>query len=177
MRADADLEQAVAQRDETKMLLSRLTIRAPRAGTVLQVNVRAGEYATPGATDPLILLGDTQELPVRADVDEVNAPLVKPGAAGVAYPKGSTMQAIPFRLRGSNPMSCRRSRLRATIPNAWTRACCRSSTDSSLRLFRSIRASKWMCSSSETVRDGSRMIQTRVGSPRKLVACGTYFPT
>jgi RND family efflux transporter MFP subunit len=95
-RADADLQQAIAQRDEIKMLISRLTIRAPRAGTVLQVNVRAGEYATPGAIDPLILLGDTQELQVRADVDEVNAPLIKPGASGVAYPKGATMQAIPL---------------------------------------------------------------------------------
>jgi len=96
VRADADLSQAIAQRDETKILLSRLTIRAPRPGTVLQVNVRAGEYATPGATDPLILLGETQQLQVRADVDEVNAPLVKPGASGVAYPKGSTMRAIPL---------------------------------------------------------------------------------
>jgi RND family efflux transporter MFP subunit len=96
VRAEAELEQAIAQRDETKRLLSRLTVRAPRAGTVLQVNVRAGEYAMPGATDPLILLGETQQLQVRADVDEVNAPLVKPGASGVAYLKGSTTQAIPL---------------------------------------------------------------------------------
>jgi HlyD family secretion protein len=96
VRADADLEQAIAQRDETKMMISRLTIRAPRAGAVLQVNVRAGEYATPGALDPLILLGETQQLQVRADVDEVNAPLVKPGASGVAYPKGATTHAIPL---------------------------------------------------------------------------------
>jgi HlyD family secretion protein len=33
---------------------------------------------------------------VRADVDEVNAPLVKTGASGVAYLKGSTVQAIPL---------------------------------------------------------------------------------
>lgn len=96
VRADADLEQAIAERDETQMLISRLTIRAPRAGTVLQVNVRTGEYALPGAIDPLILLGETQQLQVRADVDEVNASLVKPGASGVAYPKGSTMHTIPL---------------------------------------------------------------------------------
>ena len=96
LRAESDLEQAIAQRDETKRLLERLTVRAPRAGTVLQVNVRAGEYATPGAAEPLILLGETQQLQVRADVDEVNAPLVKPQAWGVAYLKGSTAQAIPL---------------------------------------------------------------------------------
>ena len=32
----------------------------------------------------------------RADVDEVNAPKVKPGSPGVAYLKGSTKQSIPL---------------------------------------------------------------------------------
>lgn len=96
VRNVADLEQAIAQRDETLLLLQRLTVRAPRAGTILQVNTRAGEYATAGATEPLILLGDTQRLQVRADVDEVNAPLVRAGSEGVAYLKGSTTQAIPL---------------------------------------------------------------------------------
>jgi len=96
IRNVADLEQAIAQRDETKALLERLTVRAPRAGTVLQVNVRAGEFATPGATETLILLGDMHRLQVRADVDEVNAPLVRAGSEGVAYLKGSTSQTIPL---------------------------------------------------------------------------------
>ncbi|MGH7429562.1 MAG: efflux RND transporter periplasmic adaptor subunit, partial [Candidatus Methylomirabilaceae bacterium] len=87
-RAEADLEHAVAQRDETRTLLDRLTVRAPRTGAVLQVNVRAGEYAKLDAADPLMLLGATQELQVRADVDEVNAPLVKAGSPAVAYLKG-----------------------------------------------------------------------------------------
>jgi len=103
VRNAADLEQAIAQRDETKLLLERLTVRAPRAGTILQVNVRAGEYAVVGATDPLVLLGDMQTLQVRADVDEVNAPLVKAGAPGVAYLKGSTTQSIPLQFARIEP--------------------------------------------------------------------------
>ncbi|MGQ0811945.1 MAG: efflux RND transporter periplasmic adaptor subunit, partial [Nitrospiraceae bacterium] len=96
-RFEANHKQAIAQRDETKMLLDRLTVRAPRTGTILQVNVRTGEYAlTTGSTEPLILLGDTQRLQVRADVDEVNAPLVPLHAPAVAYLKGSTTQAIPL---------------------------------------------------------------------------------
>lgn len=94
VRNQADLEQALAQRDETKLLLERLTVRAPRGGTVLQVNVRAGEYAVTGAAEPLILLGETQQLQVRADVDEVNAPLVRPGSPGVAYLKGAADRSI-----------------------------------------------------------------------------------
>ena len=96
-RFEAALKQVVAQRDETQLLLDRLTIRAPRAGSILQVNIRAGEYAlTMGATEPLMLLGDMQQLQVRAEVDEVNAPLVAPQRPAVAYLKGNTAEAIPL---------------------------------------------------------------------------------
>ena len=95
-RYDANLKQAIAQRDEITILLDRLTVRAPRNGTILQVNVRAGEYATPGSSEPLMLLGDTQQLQVRADVDEVNAPLVAPQASGVASLKSMAGTKIPL---------------------------------------------------------------------------------
>ena len=96
-RFEATLKQVIAQRDETQLLLDRLTVRAPRPGTILQVNIRAGEYAlTTGASEPLMLLGDMQQLQVRAEVDEVNAPLVIPQRPGVAYLKGNTAQAIPL---------------------------------------------------------------------------------
>jgi HlyD family secretion protein len=96
LRLEANLKQAIAQREETAILLDRLTVRAPREGTILQVNVRAGEYASPGASEPLMLLGDTQQLQVRADVDEVNAPLVAPQASGVASLKSMAGTKIPL---------------------------------------------------------------------------------
>jgi RND family efflux transporter MFP subunit len=96
IRARADLRLAQTQRDEVQALLDRLTVRAPRAGTILQVNIREGEYAIVNANEPLILLGDTKTLQVRADIDEVNAPLVVPGSPAVAYLKGRTDQAIPL---------------------------------------------------------------------------------
>lgn len=96
IRLEAGLKQAIAQRDETTLLLDRLTVRAPRSGTMLQVNVRAGEYATVGGVEPLMLLGDTQQLQVRADVDEVNAPLVAPQAAAVASLKSRAEEKIPL---------------------------------------------------------------------------------
>ena len=95
-RARADLNLAQVQRDEVQSLLNRLMVRAPRAGTILQVNIRGGEYAQVMPTDPLMLLGDTESLQVRADIDEVNAPLVVPGSPAVAYLKGYTDKAIPL---------------------------------------------------------------------------------
>lgn len=98
VRFQATLRQATAQRDEIQILLDRLLVKAPRAGTILQVNMRAGEYAALGATEPLLLLGDMQHLQVRADVDEVNAPLVAPRAAAVASLKsrGDTQFPLSF---------------------------------------------------------------------------------
>ncbi|KPK27530.1 MAG: hypothetical protein AMK69_10445, partial [Nitrospira bacterium SG8_3] len=90
------LHLARTERDEVQALLNRLTVRAPRSATILQVNVRAGEYAMVNAIEPLILLGDTETLQVRADIDEVNAPLVVPGSPAVAYLKGFTDKAIPL---------------------------------------------------------------------------------
>ncbi len=95
-RLEANLKEAIAQRDEVTILLDRLTVRAPRSGTILQVNVRAGEYAALNSTEPLMLLGDTQQLQVRADIDEVNAPLVTPHARGTASLKSMADRKIPL---------------------------------------------------------------------------------
>lgn len=103
IRARADLQLARTERDEVQALLNRLTVRAPRGGTILQVNIRAGEYATVNAIESLILLGDTETLQIRADIDEVNAPLVKPGSPAVAYLKGFTDKAIPLTFERIEP--------------------------------------------------------------------------
>ena len=50
--------------------VDRLTIRAPISGTILQVNAKPGELASPSGTQSLILLGDVSKLRVRAELDE-----------------------------------------------------------------------------------------------------------
>jgi HlyD family secretion protein len=50
--------------------LDNLNIRAPSDGSILQVNVRAGELASPTAPAALIVLGDVSALRVRAEIDE-----------------------------------------------------------------------------------------------------------
>jgi len=95
-RIEATLKQAMAQRDEVTMLLDRLTVRAPRRGTILQANIRSGEYAQLGSAEPLMLLGETEQLQIRADIDEVNAPLVVPQAGGMASVRSLADQKIPL---------------------------------------------------------------------------------
>ncbi len=95
-RSRADLALASAQLNAAQVALNLLTVRAPREGSILQVNIRSGEYAVVNATDPAILLGDIRTLQLRADVDESDAPRVRPGCKAVAFLKGSREEAIPL---------------------------------------------------------------------------------
>jgi HlyD family secretion protein len=61
--------------------LEKMTIRAPLAATVLQINPRAGELA--GPSSPLLVLGDVSALRVRAEVDERDFGDIRIGQAAV----------------------------------------------------------------------------------------------
>jgi len=79
--AKAQVEAADALLQSTMTELERHTVRAPVDGQVLQCNIRLGEYAQVGAqSTPMILLGNTDTLHVRVDVDENDAWRVRAGA-------------------------------------------------------------------------------------------------
>jgi len=59
--------------------LEKMRIRAPIAGTVLQVNAKVGELTSPSSPQPLISLGDVSALRVRAEVAELNIGSIKVG--------------------------------------------------------------------------------------------------
>ncbi|MHA3771595.1 efflux RND transporter periplasmic adaptor subunit [Verrucomicrobiota bacterium sgz303538] len=91
------LNSAVAGLNRARVQLDLLTIRAPRSGAVLQVNIREGEYAAINPPEPLILLGKINELQLRADVDEDNASRVPRDCEAVAFVKGRRDYPIPLR--------------------------------------------------------------------------------
>ena len=88
--AQAQLVAAEANVKSTQVLLDRLTVKAPRDGQILQVNIRAGEYASTQPKSAPIVLGDLSELQVRTDIDEQNAVRIHDGQPGTAYIKGDT---------------------------------------------------------------------------------------
>jgi RND family efflux transporter MFP subunit len=94
--SDAQLLAAQADVQQTEVLIERLTIRAPRDGTIIQVNIRAGEFAATAPKVPAIVLGDIDKLQVRADVDEQNAARIRPGQEARAFVKGDTTTSIPL---------------------------------------------------------------------------------
>ncbi|HZW07027.1 MAG TPA: HlyD family efflux transporter periplasmic adaptor subunit, partial [Phycisphaerales bacterium] len=80
-------EAAVAA---TQTELDRLTVKAPVDGQLLQVNVRAGEFAQAGPlSTPLMLFGATSTLHVRVDIDENDAWRVKTDAKARASLRGN----------------------------------------------------------------------------------------
>lgn len=101
--AGANRESLRAERDEIRVILERMVVTAPQDGRVLQINVRPGEYVSATPSSPPILLGETDTLQIRVDVDEVNAPRVQPRARAVAHPKGDTEKMIPLEFERIDP--------------------------------------------------------------------------
>ncbi|MFQ3581217.1 MAG: biotin/lipoyl-binding protein [Chloracidobacterium sp.] len=102
-RSEVKLAQANVKRIEAD--IERLTVRALTAGKVLQCNVRPGEYAQAGQlAKPLITLGNADELHVRVDIDENEAPKVKPSARAVGYMRGKSEVAIPLEFVRYEPL-------------------------------------------------------------------------
>ncbi len=100
--ARARLALAKAQVDQTRVLLDRLVLRAPIDATVLQVNVRVGEFVAAGLKAPVVL-GDIARLQIRCDLDEQLAPRMRAGLPAKGYLKGESSRvgggerAIPLK--------------------------------------------------------------------------------
>src|SRR5262245_67996 len=89
--ARAEVAQAGAQVRRLETDIERLTVRALMGGEILQLNVRAGEYAQSGPlAKPLIIMGDTSRLHLRADVDENEAWRIRAGASAQAAERGAS---------------------------------------------------------------------------------------
>ncbi|MGE4559444.1 MAG: efflux RND transporter periplasmic adaptor subunit [Desulfobulbus sp.] len=89
--AKAEVQAARAELQSVRTDLDRLLVRAPVDCTVLQVNIRPGEYAQTGVLDdPLMLLGDNNLLHLRVDIDENDAWRFKPGSRAMAFMRGNS---------------------------------------------------------------------------------------
>lgn len=95
--AEAQLHAAIAQVEQTNLLIARLTVKAPRDGQILQNNIREGEYISSTSSLPAMLLGDLNHLQVRVDIDEQNACRFLPQQPALAYLKNNTKVSIPLK--------------------------------------------------------------------------------
>ncbi len=78
-QVEGQLNIARAELLVAEAAVEKMTVRAPIAGSVLQVNAKTGELASPSTPQPLILLGDVSALRVRAELDERDLGEIKVG--------------------------------------------------------------------------------------------------
>jgi multidrug resistance efflux pump len=91
------VDRAASQVQQTQTELDRLVIRALVDGEVLQVNVRPGEFVGAPPSQPLIVLGNVNQLHVRVDIDEYDIPRFVPEAPARATLKGQPDEFFPLK--------------------------------------------------------------------------------
>ena len=98
------VQQAEAGLADTETTLSRLIVRAPVEGEVLQVNIRPGEFAQAGFLNtPLLVLGNLDQLHVRVDIDENDAWRFDKNSKAVAYLRGNRSFKVDLSLAYVEP--------------------------------------------------------------------------
>src|SRR5262249_20895840 len=98
------LAVAKAEVAQLKIEIERRTVRAPVTGGILQIKARLGEFAQGGVlATPLMLLGDTKFLHVRADIDENDAWRGHAGAPALAFVRGNPDLNAPLQFERFEP--------------------------------------------------------------------------
>lgn len=72
--------------------LAQTVIRAPSAGTILQLYAEPGEAVT--NSDPILALGNTQQMYVVAEVYETDVSLVEPGQRATITSRNGAFEAV-----------------------------------------------------------------------------------
>jgi multidrug resistance efflux pump len=108
---------AAVQRARAALAIARTerelrSVRSPIDGVVLQVETRAGEFASAGVNDtPLMVVGSLDRLHVRAQIDEVDIPRFRGSARAWATPRGNADQRLELVLVGVEPLVIPKRRL------------------------------------------------------------------
>lgn len=114
-RVESALQAARSDVAVAEALLEKTRIRAPVAGTVLQLPAKVGEMVSPSPEQPLVVLGDMSVVRLKAEVDEHDVSKIKVGGKVTvrsnAYPgkdfSGTVSEIAPslasprFALRGA----------------------------------------------------------------------------
>ena len=90
-----DEAEALVNQRETELALQ--SVVAPCDGTILQVKIRPGEFASAAAlSDPLITMGNIDVLHIRAEIDEEEVPRFRREAKAWASARGKPDMRYPL---------------------------------------------------------------------------------
>ena len=102
--AEAQVKSAQAKVSHAETALTLLTVKSPADGTVLQINTRIGEFTTPGAMPPPVLLGNRDQLQVRVDVDEELTSSLPKNPTAIGYVRGIGEKGIELEFVRVEPL-------------------------------------------------------------------------
>jgi HlyD family secretion protein len=75
--------------DKTKADIDQTIIKSPIDGTILQIKIHEGEMPPIDTSrEPIMIIGDTDILYLRVNINQFDAPYFDPNAIAVAYPQG-----------------------------------------------------------------------------------------
>jgi HlyD family secretion protein len=97
--------QAKAQVMQSKSNVQRTIIKSPIDATILQVKIREGEVPSNDTSrSPLMVIGDTDELHLKASINQYDVPHFRPEAQAVAFFQGDRSHAFPLEFIRIEPM-------------------------------------------------------------------------
>ena len=103
--AESRVEQARRSLAKAEADLALLTVRSPVSGTVLQVNIRAGEFAPASVpSEGLVVLGRSGPMHVRVEIDEVDIPRYSRSARAWASPRGESETRVELEFVKLEPL-------------------------------------------------------------------------
>jgi multidrug efflux pump subunit AcrA (membrane-fusion protein) len=107
----AGVAQAEAGIAATQALIDRRTVRSPIDGTVLKRNIEPGQFAPAEPARAAMVIGNIDELHIRARVDEEDVPRLVEGAAGTARLRGAADITIPLTMLRIEPLAAPKTEL------------------------------------------------------------------
>jgi len=95
--ARLQVEQAKAGVERLETELARTFIHSPIDGTVLQIKINEGELPPPDTSkNPLMILGDTDELFLRTTINQLDIPYYHSNASAVAFLQDDAKNKYPL---------------------------------------------------------------------------------
>ena len=101
--SEAAAVASTATVEVARVALAQRTVHAPRAGTVLRINVHAGEWVTPAGA-ALLEIGDVSHLRLVAEIDALDA-WRDNGADAVAWRRGDPARTFAARHLRVEPLA------------------------------------------------------------------------
>ena len=101
----SELEAARVDVQSRQVRLDLYRVNAPITGQVLQVNVRAGEFAQAALNStPLMVVGNMDTLHIRVEIDESEIHRFQPDQKAVATPRGEAQRRLDLQFVRAEPL-------------------------------------------------------------------------